>query len=258
MSIRSHSALVKPLEPSSCAAAALGPKTAIPASFSASASPSTSGASGPTTTRPIPLIRQKSMTPCRDRHVECDAFRHLGDARIARRAEQRFEQRAIRPASPPARVRVRPIRSAGHSSAPFPFRLVLAVEAGSGQRTPAWRTVRTGSSRTRRPLTFVPALSPCPRHHPIARKQGRVADAPSGPLGLPRPAAPPVALCPARPLGPADRLAAPAVAVLVVGRACRVGRRNGRSARIRAIPASLASGAVPDRRGRHARRRLHL
>ena len=38
-------------EPSSAAAAALGPKQRIPASASASATPATSGASGPTTTR---------------------------------------------------------------------------------------------------------------------------------------------------------------------------------------------------------------
>ncbi len=41
----------KAFEPSSRAHAALGPKAAIPAAPSASTSPSTSGASGPTTTR---------------------------------------------------------------------------------------------------------------------------------------------------------------------------------------------------------------
>src|SRR6476661_2996355 len=48
-----HRSLVKPLEPSSCAAAALGPNTAMPLSRSASATPATSGASGPMTTRSI-------------------------------------------------------------------------------------------------------------------------------------------------------------------------------------------------------------
>ena len=38
-------------EPSSCAAALVGPKHRIPAPVSASARPATSGASGPTTTR---------------------------------------------------------------------------------------------------------------------------------------------------------------------------------------------------------------
>ena len=42
------------LEPSSSAAARLGPKTAIPAAESASATPAQSGPSGPTTTRSTP------------------------------------------------------------------------------------------------------------------------------------------------------------------------------------------------------------
>src|SRR4029079_7486253 len=48
-----HRSVVKPFDPSSCAAAAFGPNTAVPASRSASATPATSGASGPTTTRSI-------------------------------------------------------------------------------------------------------------------------------------------------------------------------------------------------------------
>ena len=42
------------LEPSSCAAAADGPKTGTPAARITSATPATSGASGPTTTRSAP------------------------------------------------------------------------------------------------------------------------------------------------------------------------------------------------------------
>src|SRR5690348_3264907 len=57
-----HRSLVKPLEPSSCAAAALGPNTAMPACRSASPTPATSGASGPTTTRSMPCVRAKSTT----------------------------------------------------------------------------------------------------------------------------------------------------------------------------------------------------
>src|SRR5437763_230392 len=57
-----HRSLVKPLLPSSCAAAALGPNTAIPTSRSASATPATSGASGPMTTRSMRLLPAKLST----------------------------------------------------------------------------------------------------------------------------------------------------------------------------------------------------
>src|SRR5690349_4918935 len=43
--------LANALDPSNCAAAALGPKQAMPLARTASATPATSGASGPTTTR---------------------------------------------------------------------------------------------------------------------------------------------------------------------------------------------------------------
>src|SRR5579884_1302885 len=59
-----HRSLVKPFDPSSCAAPALGPKTAIPLSRSASATPATSGASGPTTTRPMSFARASATTAC--------------------------------------------------------------------------------------------------------------------------------------------------------------------------------------------------
>src|SRR5690348_11037467 len=57
-----HRSLVNPLEPSSCAAGASGPKTAIPSARKASATPATSGASGPTTTRSISLACASSTT----------------------------------------------------------------------------------------------------------------------------------------------------------------------------------------------------
>src|SRR5690349_5913667 len=62
MRLARHKSLVKPLDPSSCAAAALGPNTAIPAARSASAAPATSGASGPITTRSIALVLARSTT----------------------------------------------------------------------------------------------------------------------------------------------------------------------------------------------------
>ncbi len=58
--------LANALEPSSCAAAAVGPKQAIPRAVTASATPATSGASGPTTTRPAPSVTASSATSSPD------------------------------------------------------------------------------------------------------------------------------------------------------------------------------------------------
>src|SRR6516225_2499852 len=63
MCARAQRSLAKPLEPSSAAAAALGPKAAIPSPSSASTRPSTSGASGPTTTKSIRSRRQNPTSP---------------------------------------------------------------------------------------------------------------------------------------------------------------------------------------------------
>jgi hypothetical protein len=56
------------LEPSSCAAAAEGPKARMPAAARSSARPATSGASGPTMTRSMPCALHQSTTcrACRD------------------------------------------------------------------------------------------------------------------------------------------------------------------------------------------------
>ncbi len=50
----------EPLEPSNCAAAADGPKTAMPSARNRSARPATSGASGPTTTKSMVFSLQKA------------------------------------------------------------------------------------------------------------------------------------------------------------------------------------------------------
>jgi exodeoxyribonuclease VII large subunit len=63
MPAASHTSLQKLLLPSRRAAAAEGPQQAIPASPSASASPSTSGASGPGTTRSMAWARAKRTSP---------------------------------------------------------------------------------------------------------------------------------------------------------------------------------------------------
>src|SRR3954454_14054427 len=62
MPLALHRSLVKRFEPSNCAAAALGPNTAMPTSRNASATPATSGASGPTTTRSIASRLARSTT----------------------------------------------------------------------------------------------------------------------------------------------------------------------------------------------------
>src|SRR5437762_4141598 len=62
MPLARHKSLVKPLEPSSCAAAAFGPNTANSAARSASATPATNGASGPITTSSTPLRSARSTT----------------------------------------------------------------------------------------------------------------------------------------------------------------------------------------------------
>ena len=74
------------LEPSSCAAAALGPNTAIPRSASRSASPATSGASGPTTTRSQPSAAATS--PSMSVTGTPTQLRVARDAGVARRAQQ--------------------------------------------------------------------------------------------------------------------------------------------------------------------------
>ena len=62
MAWRAQKSLVKPLEASSRAAARVGPNAAMPAAASASTRPPTSGASGPTTTKPIAWARQAATT----------------------------------------------------------------------------------------------------------------------------------------------------------------------------------------------------
>ena len=63
MPCRAQKALVNALEPSSRAAAAVGPNALMPAARSRSTSPSTSGTSGPTTTSPTPSARARATSP---------------------------------------------------------------------------------------------------------------------------------------------------------------------------------------------------
>ncbi len=63
MSYFAQRSLVKPFEPSSADAAAVGPKALIPASVSRSTMPATSGASGPTTTKSMAFSFAKATMP---------------------------------------------------------------------------------------------------------------------------------------------------------------------------------------------------
>ncbi len=87
--------LANAFEPSMRAAAADGPKHAMPASRTASATPATSGTSGPITTRSaLPLARQRGD---RGRVGDVDAV-GLGDrggARVAGRTPQRRHRRIV-------------------------------------------------------------------------------------------------------------------------------------------------------------------
>ena len=87
--------LVKPLEPSSCAAARDGPNALMPAASRSSARPATSGASGPITTSPMSFSLQKPMTASMVGDVERHAFGDLRDPGIARRAIEPIEQGAL-------------------------------------------------------------------------------------------------------------------------------------------------------------------
>ena len=84
----------KALLPSSRAAAADGPKQAMPAARTASATPATSGASGPTTTRSAATLagqlRDGSAGRCA---VDATLLGDRGGAGVARRAHQRGHRR---------------------------------------------------------------------------------------------------------------------------------------------------------------------
>ena len=80
--------LANDFEPSIMAARRLGPKQLIPDPRSASASPATSGASGPITTRSVPRERARPVTAPGVRQVERVHGGDRGDAGVARRHVQ--------------------------------------------------------------------------------------------------------------------------------------------------------------------------
>ena len=75
--------LAKALEPSIRAASLLGPKQAMPAARTASATPSTSGTSGPITTRSAPDIASQGDDLVAGGDVDVVLLGQPGGARIA-------------------------------------------------------------------------------------------------------------------------------------------------------------------------------
>ena len=80
--------LANDLEPSMAAARRLGPKHRMPDACSASATPATSGASGPTTTRSAPVARARPATCPVSARSTGMLVGEPGDARVARRRMQ--------------------------------------------------------------------------------------------------------------------------------------------------------------------------
>ena len=79
--------LVKPLEPSSCAAALEGPNTLILAAVRSSTMPATRGTSGPTTTKSISiLLRRTALHAVWSATLSATQVATLGNAGIAGRA----------------------------------------------------------------------------------------------------------------------------------------------------------------------------
>ena len=171
--------------------------------------PATSGASGPTTTRSIPCVRQKSTIAVMIGRVEGDEFGHLGNAGIARRDVKPAESRRLREL--PCQRVFAPARSDEQY-------LHAAIRAPRAATHPALSN-RLGECPT---AAFPPCAGRLMTVTMTADKH-IVADAVRDHWAdriIPPPAA---ALCPPRPAGPADRLVAADVALLVV-----VGARHRR------------------------------
>ena len=153
-------------------------------------------------------------------NIERDEFGLLGDARIAGGGVELRQHAARRQASRPAHARGRPepMRRTFMPQAPRLMKPLTSGMAACTARVKPLPRLAHGNSRLD---------APAARCHSTAMEQvqskhaqGRVADAPSGHWvyrALPRAA---VALCATGALGPADRLVAAAVAMLVVGGAC--------------------------------------
>ena len=105
---------MKDLEPSSAAAAAVGPNDLMPASVSRSTSPSTSGVSGPTTTKSISSRRANStmagiFSAAMDTHSASPAMPALPGAQysLSQSGEPAIAQHSACSRPPPPTTRIR-------------------------------------------------------------------------------------------------------------------------------------------------------
>ena len=147
---RSHSSFAHAFEPSIRAAAPVGPEHAArPRSSSSSASPATSGASGPTTVRSMPLALDEvdeagDVVGLARRRTRASR----GDPGVARRREQLVDRSGSARAATRARARDRRRRRRGPSSRRAPAgRTLLAAQARPTRRRSARR--RAPASRSR-------------------------------------------------------------------------------------------------------------
>ena len=106
--------LAKDFEPSIRAAASLGPNTATPARRSSSATPATSGASGPITTRSISCCEAEPEQPFDVVGADRVAAAERRDPGVSRRGVELVATGFAR-SSRRARARVRPSRRSGPS-----------------------------------------------------------------------------------------------------------------------------------------------
>ena len=121
-----RTSLAKDFEPSMRAAPALGPKTAVPAARSSSASPATSGASGPITTSSIRKAPGKAQQRLAVVCLNGVTGSQRGDAGISGRGVQLAEVRSLpailhasacsRPPPPTMRTFTRRVYSGGRAS----------------------------------------------------------------------------------------------------------------------------------------------
>ncbi len=160
MSAAAHRSLVKPLEASSRAAAAVGPNAAMPAASSRSTSPATSGASGPTTTKSIFSRRARTRRCRRCRSRRWRRIPPLARCRGCRARHRACRTRARRRAPRPARARARPIRST-ESASQFSLRprgsCIIAGDDGNPSRRRARDPLQPAGTYRQRTVAGVEA-----------------------------------------------------------------------------------------------------
>ena len=167
----SMTSLANALEPSSRAAAALGPNAAIPRAASSSARPATSGASGPMTTRSQPSYCAASASPAMSstaigsRRASAPMPGLPGAQSSSGWEAERFSARTSACSRPPAPT----TRILGRSTTTVPVdvrhqRVVQAVERAGRATGAAGRTGAESTRGSRRCASSRSALRSCARH----------------------------------------------------------------------------------------------